>query len=348
MDIELTQHGKRMLSKGKLRPVYYSFFDDDIVYDSQYAGFSEHRNNAGERIRNETPSLSVQYSFSGVETDIKKIVAQKRDNIKKGIEEDIVIQGVAEKHYALSAPLGNSSQNEVNAPAWNINVLKGAITGSVEFTTGSQPNTKIPQLNMENVVYTTAPTTPSIDAAERRSDRSFGDFGDNADDTVSDLNFASARFEDESFIKIKDDFILLEVSEDNVDTLKENFDIEIFIEELDENTGNKVFSPLSFDRKKSLVVNDILVDQDESFVLENRSLDPTYVDHFFHVYVDDEISRGVLCKLVPSKTLEASFPADFLDCERFIEPRAANDTLVVDATGLYDTDVTETDLEPDC
>ena len=37
IDIQLTQYGKYLLSIGKLEPVYYAFFDDNILYDSNYA-----------------------------------------------------------------------------------------------------------------------------------------------------------------------------------------------------------------------------------------------------------------------------------------------------------------------
>ncbi len=42
IDIQLTQHGKYLLSKGRLNPKYYAFYDDDVIYDSAYAGFGEH------------------------------------------------------------------------------------------------------------------------------------------------------------------------------------------------------------------------------------------------------------------------------------------------------------------
>ena len=32
LNIELTQHGTRLLSQGKLSPSHYLFFDDDILY----------------------------------------------------------------------------------------------------------------------------------------------------------------------------------------------------------------------------------------------------------------------------------------------------------------------------
>ena len=37
IDIQLTQYGKHILSKGELKPAYYAFFDDDILYDVRYA-----------------------------------------------------------------------------------------------------------------------------------------------------------------------------------------------------------------------------------------------------------------------------------------------------------------------
>ena len=36
LDIQLTQYGKYLLSQGKMRPDSYSFYDNDIIYDSLY------------------------------------------------------------------------------------------------------------------------------------------------------------------------------------------------------------------------------------------------------------------------------------------------------------------------
>ena len=33
MEIELTPHGRYLLSQGKLMPAFYAFLDDDILYD---------------------------------------------------------------------------------------------------------------------------------------------------------------------------------------------------------------------------------------------------------------------------------------------------------------------------
>jgi len=34
LELSLTQYGKSLLSRGRLKPFYYAFFDDDLIYDS--------------------------------------------------------------------------------------------------------------------------------------------------------------------------------------------------------------------------------------------------------------------------------------------------------------------------
>ena len=44
LDIQLTQYGRHRLSLGRWDPVYYSFFDDNILYDGGYGGVTEAKN----------------------------------------------------------------------------------------------------------------------------------------------------------------------------------------------------------------------------------------------------------------------------------------------------------------
>ena len=73
IDIELTQYGKYLLSKGKMKPAFYAFYDDDIIYDHSYGGVTEEQNEIEDRIRIETPRLKTQYVYSGIETEVKRI-----------------------------------------------------------------------------------------------------------------------------------------------------------------------------------------------------------------------------------------------------------------------------------
>ena len=40
IDLQLTQYGKQLLSKGIFKPIYYSFFDSNVIYDSSYSGIT--------------------------------------------------------------------------------------------------------------------------------------------------------------------------------------------------------------------------------------------------------------------------------------------------------------------
>jgi len=70
MDIQLTPLGKKMLSMGQLNPHYYAFFDDDILYDAEYAGVRETQNESELRIKEKTPRMKARHVHSGVEQKV--------------------------------------------------------------------------------------------------------------------------------------------------------------------------------------------------------------------------------------------------------------------------------------
>ena len=74
LEVELTPYGRYLLSLGELEPVYYSFFDDDVVYDSQYIGIVQEQNSIQPRILDNTPRLHTQANFDGIESNIKKLI----------------------------------------------------------------------------------------------------------------------------------------------------------------------------------------------------------------------------------------------------------------------------------
>lgn len=67
IDIQLTQFGKRLLSQGRFKPTYYAFYDNDVLYDLNYANasgsYKETQNQTEKRILKETPRLKTQYMF---------------------------------------------------------------------------------------------------------------------------------------------------------------------------------------------------------------------------------------------------------------------------------------------
>lgn len=343
INIELTQYGKHLLSVGKFKPEYYSFFDDDVLYDSTYAGtIDEAQNDIHDRIK-DVPQSSPQAVFKGVETEI---LAANRF-IRMGERDDLgvfsrlyssKVQSTPEKHYALSAPLGTISLESANGPAWNVNVLKGEITGSVLFQTGDQPTLKIPQINLKPIEFITKAERSLIGSSE--ADLEIDSEG------PSDLNFLIKNFSDGSYIETVEDSIVLEIQEENTIFGNENFDIEVFEVSTSERGSNteKQLIPLYFaKKKKSLIRNNILLDDDE---IEGQNkisldLDSSCVEYYFDIFTEEEqLDEDVLCKIENSKD------------KNFLISKAINNNdtsnKIRDARSLYDTNVLEEDIDPKC
>ena len=79
LKIELTPYGKKKLAQGTFKPKYYSFHDDDILYDAEYAGIlSESNVSSSTRILENTPYLKPLARTQPVETtkNIKVEISQ--------------------------------------------------------------------------------------------------------------------------------------------------------------------------------------------------------------------------------------------------------------------------------
>ena len=72
IDLQLTNFGRHLLSKGRFKPVFYSFFDDNILYNSKNAGFQEEQNASEERIR-EAQSIQTQACFSSLDREFNTL-----------------------------------------------------------------------------------------------------------------------------------------------------------------------------------------------------------------------------------------------------------------------------------
>ena len=107
LEIQLTPHGRYLLSLGEFQPVYYSFFDDDIVYDSNYIGYSEAQNSTEDRIK-EASRSHCQANYRTVEISSANVYVYDGRNL----------QNYFEREYALSSELGIADYYSDNAPAW--------------------------------------------------------------------------------------------------------------------------------------------------------------------------------------------------------------------------------------
>ena len=225
IDLQLTQFGRNLLSRGKFKPVFYSFFDDNILYDSEKAGIYEEQNEIEERIR-EAQTAQPQISFSSLEkefnTNYEKILSGQAK------PQSVVQQKTAEKNYALPVALGTNDINSEYVPSWSIRYLNGSITGSsdhleLQEKSGGKNVIKIPQLYTDRTIK-----VKQLDS---------GDL-----DEVSELMDAPSSATAVVVSNEKDHFVLLKVMENNGLFQKKNFDIEIFevIEEKQDNATIEV------------------------------------------------------------------------------------------------------------
>jgi hypothetical protein len=72
-DFQLTPYGKYSLSTGAFKPVYYTFYDGEILYDGKYAdrggnGIQEIQNNIHTRIKENTAYIESLLCFDELET----------------------------------------------------------------------------------------------------------------------------------------------------------------------------------------------------------------------------------------------------------------------------------------
>ncbi len=272
LEIELTPHGRYLLSLGEWEPVYYSFFDDDIIYDSNYSGFAEDQNDTENRIK-ETVRTHVQVVFRDLNDEYDgsyQDVGKRR-------------QSTFEREYSLSSELGITDFYSENAASWNVDFLKGEISSSVSTYTGSGPTFNIPQINTKQPTY----------------DKIIGSLTPESGPDLFDEDLRTIVEFTTDFIEIREDFLLLEIEEQNVISQKENFEIELFeiLNETDK-AGNK------FDRLKPL-----------KFTGPRANDNTSYVDYYFNLDVDAEISEAMLCKYKDVDQTKGLFQQGAFDCD---------------------------------
>jgi hypothetical protein len=296
LDIELTQYGRYLLSQGVWKPHYYAFFDENVIYDSQYAGPTENKNDIEKRIQDETPLLKTQATFTGRDEYLYDGV---------GDEDERSALGLYEKHNVLPYYLGNSSLESTKTPAYKIQFLEGKVkelqynltgnlrtelTGTSTRSNYSQQLLKIPQIESQ-VEFKISVADP---------EEVFTKF------EISPALTPGRIYKDNTIVVVGPEQILLAVEEQNSSFDYKNFDIEIF-EIVSGSTGplgEETLAPLSFIKPIEMVKDNLLLDRKEANLLAGRigglspELDPTYVEYYFNINVDEEIDRNVICKAI--------------------------------------------------
>lgn len=252
IEMKLTEYGKRKLELGRLNPTFYAFYDDDILYNTNAAGFSEAQKDADRRIRFDTPSLRVQKSTTGAETRVNQFLEATEEAQKDATGNYVVTQNsvdfinafqdapqFAQKFFLGSDPLGTSDLKTQYAPAWHLNALAGEISSSQYYQTVNLTSSNagladgivrnIPQIDI-TIDYKTFYS----------SDDEISDFNNEGEkEKITKLTTDNAAG---VALYLQENYLVLDIVERNTDNLKENFEIEVFLSGSDGTFSKKTFS----------------------------------------------------------------------------------------------------------
>jgi len=266
INIELTPYGRSLLAQGKLVPSYYAFYDEDILYDTDAAGFTETNNQISKRILTETPRLRPSRDIVSVEGNIFTGENGKRQQAKI-------------KTNYLTEPLGTSDQTSDFAPSWKATMIQGAITGSVStYLSGSKEYLRhIPQINCE-IEYKIRIRNTSEDPPIQG--------------TLSTPTFhVSEIFPDGTYIELIEDQVLCQLKELEGFVFKDGIEVEAF---LFDDTQEENLIPLKFPPETKMIKDGILLDQ--IFIDNSETTSPAYLGYYVDFLVDKEIPTEDICQ----------------------------------------------------
>lgn len=130
LNIELTPYGRELFSRGKWKPTYYEFYDDDVIYESQFGGFTEGQDKIQQRIA-ETPREKTQFTFK------ERSAKEERESFSQ----------------LISLPLANSSFSSKYYPSWDVNIYRGDISSLSYGTSPSGIPNNIYKINLDTIHY---------------------------------------------------------------------------------------------------------------------------------------------------------------------------------------------------
>lgn len=277
-DIELTSYGRYLMSIGKFKPAYYAFYDDNIIYDKNYADASvtENQNDIDDRIK-DTQYIGSLVLFRDVEETLNN-----GEGASEWYNQRVITprqQVPAKDVFKSDAPIGDAAIEGMteNAPSWKVIGLQTKIDNVSQNDPTN--NSLIPQINI-TAQYNKKVVEPGFQP-----------------DTQSLRNGISrtATFEDGRQIILLSNDPIYYIEEANTPVMMKNFDMEIF--EVLESSNDGSYQQLSrknIKSKKPQVVDGFLV----STVIEQTSQDITVddVEYYFDVLADDKIDQQTACK----------------------------------------------------
>jgi hypothetical protein len=214
-DFRLTSYGNYLLAINKFRPTYYAFFDQNIVYDMEYAntgvsGLRAHKeaqNEISYRIKENSPYLEGMLLYENIEQNVDIIGENYYEVNRTAVQEKPAFDA-----FKFYTSIGDSylDGNPEFAPAWKIISLYNDITSSSHADDYSQ--TFIPQINIVST-YSKRVVSPGQPPELQTAEQVIGS---------SDL------FADGTSIHLIARAPLIYAEEVNTQLLTNNFEIEVF------------------------------------------------------------------------------------------------------------------------
>jgi len=319
-EIKLTSHGKYLLANGRFKPEYYTFLDDNVVYDSNYAGYSESQNETHNRIKNETEYLEALVDFESVEKRNGRVRFANPRMFEKIESEELSPQ---KSNFYYEKHIGDAfnTSDKQKAPSMKIVTLKGEITSSAGKDLKN--NFNIPQINIE--ANYTLKAEPAVIFANNVN--SYGDL----------LN-TTLRFADDNVINLHAENVMIYAEELNTEILNDNFEIEIFEVEIDgvppeRSEGSRLdkFHRKLFKKEFGKIDGGYMSDYTANSVnkstadnLAAQQVTNQAVAQYFDVLADYEINRVEACKAASVFNKESYYVDIDFDCEDIIDEQFLN------------------------
>jgi hypothetical protein len=263
-DLKLTSYGNYRLSQGNFKPVYYAFYDDNILYDIQYASGKngsgefvispkELQNDIQRRIKDETQYIESFVLFDEIENQATTMTEQLRENqvgtenngywerqetgwdgdAQKAIYEQVYVGPTEYGYSGVFSADYNPTQEEPRKDFFKFNSMIG--DAYLDGDTQAAPAWKIitlqGQINSsatEDLKNRTKIPQINIDLKYVKEINDF-DFANVADpESIQQLAASTQQFNDKKVISLKLDDVVVYAEELNTELLTENFEIEVF------------------------------------------------------------------------------------------------------------------------
>ena len=275
IDFKLTNYGHYLLSVGKFKPVHYAFYDDNVLYDGEYAGITGSQNSIRERVKDNTQYLEGLTLFNNLDYTLNK----KSDSGSAGNFFDANVEATlntpTSTNNRFNSMIGDAhlDGDTQNAPAWKLVMLQGEISSSTDIDAANQ--IRIPQINI-NVNYSLEVEQMAVDFDP---------------ETVLGMQDTILGFADNEMVRLVTKDSLIYGEEINTQLFTENFDIEVF--EVIADGSTSTLNRKNFVKEKDAVVDGLLIQQkNKARVIPTTDMS----GYYFDVLVDHEINEQIACQ----------------------------------------------------